>query len=203
MFSIRREQGRLAEVAPVIKRLIDENPNEKAWLPGFTLIAAELGFATSARRRLRELAEAGFEMPADARRSASLSYVAEAATLLDDQEAAATLYELLSAYSLMTITTGIVTVCYGAASRYLGMLAATLGDFDRSEAHFEHALGMNTGFRGRPWLAHTQAQYAILLRRRARRGDSQRAETLSNEAWKIASELDMVLLKRRLQSEIQ
>jgi class 3 adenylate cyclase/tetratricopeptide (TPR) repeat protein len=203
MFSIRREQGRLAEVAPVIKRLIDETPNEKAWLPGFTLIAAELGFATSARRRLRELAEAGFEMPADARRSASLSYVAEAATLLDDQEAAATLYELLSAYSLMTITTGIVTVCYGAASRYLGMLAATLGDFDRSEAHFEHALGMNTGFRGRPWLAHTQAQYAILLRRRARRGDSQRAETLSNEAWKIASELDMVLLKRRLQSEIQ
>ena len=44
MFSIRREQGRLAEVAPVVKRLIDEKPNEKTWLPGFALIAADLGF---------------------------------------------------------------------------------------------------------------------------------------------------------------
>ena len=44
MFSIRREQGRLAEVAPVVKRLIDEKPDEKAWLPGFALIAADLGF---------------------------------------------------------------------------------------------------------------------------------------------------------------
>ena len=44
MFSIRREQGRLAEVAPIVKRLIDEKPDEKAWLPGFALIAADLGF---------------------------------------------------------------------------------------------------------------------------------------------------------------
>jgi predicted ATPase/class 3 adenylate cyclase len=203
MFSIRREQGRLADVAPVIKRLIDENPGEKAWLPGFALIAAELGFTAPARRRLDELAETGFEMPADAKRSASLSYIAEVAALLDDQNAAATLYELLSAYGLMTITTGIVTVCYGAASRYLGLLAATLGDFDKAEAHFEHALQMNAAFRCRPWHAHTQAQYAKLLRRRARRGDSERADSLSNEAWKTAAELDMVLLQQKLQMRIQ
>ena len=143
MFSIRREQGRLAEVAPVIKRLIDENPDEKAWLPGFALIAADLGFEEPARRRLREMAETGFEMPFDAKRSASLSYVAEVAVLLGDAEAAARLYELMSVYRHMTITAGIVTVCYGAASRYLGMLAATLGEFDKAEAHFEHALEMN------------------------------------------------------------
>src|SRR6201986_5085893 len=41
MFSVRREQGRLAEVAPVVRRLIDEKPGEKAWLPGFALIAAD------------------------------------------------------------------------------------------------------------------------------------------------------------------
>ena len=44
MFTIRREQGRLSEVAPVVKRLIAENPDETAWLPGFALIAADLGF---------------------------------------------------------------------------------------------------------------------------------------------------------------
>jgi class 3 adenylate cyclase/tetratricopeptide (TPR) repeat protein len=52
MFSIRREQGRLAEVAPVVKRLIDEKPDEKAWLPGFELIAR--------RPRLRGAGAAAF-----------------------------------------------------------------------------------------------------------------------------------------------
>ena len=40
MFSIRREQGRLAEVAPVIKRYVDEHPDEVTWVPGFALVAA-------------------------------------------------------------------------------------------------------------------------------------------------------------------
>jgi uncharacterized protein HemY len=68
----------------------------------------------------------------------------------------------MSVYQHMTITAGIVTVCYGAASRYLGMLAATLGEFDRAEAHFEHALDMNARMGARPWLAHTKAEYALL-----------------------------------------
>jgi class 3 adenylate cyclase/tetratricopeptide (TPR) repeat protein len=203
MFSIRREQGRLAEVAPIVKRLIDEKPNEKEWLPGFALIAADLRFDEAARRRLRELAETDFEMPFDAKRSASLSYVAEVAAMLGDSNAAERLYELMSVYRHMTITAGIVTVCYGAASRYLGMLAATLGEFDKAETHFEHALEMNQRIGARPWLAHTKAQYALLLRRRGGGGDSERAERLANDAWKIAAELDMVLLKRRLQPRIQ
>jgi len=136
MFSIRREQGRLAEVAPVVKRLIDEKPNEKIWLPGFALIAADLGFETPARRRLHELAETGFDMPFDAKRSASLSYVAEVAFLLGESDAAERLYELMSGYRHMTITAGVATVCYGAASRYLGMLAATLGEFNKAGVHF-------------------------------------------------------------------
>ena len=202
MFSVRREQGRLAEVAPVMKRFIDESPDETTWLPGFALIAAELGFEEPARRRLRELAETGFEMPRDAKRSASLSYVAEVATLLGDAETAARLYELMSVYRYMTITAGIVTVCYGAASRYLGMLAATLGEFDRAEAHFEHALDMNARMGARPWLAHTQAEYALLLRRRGGKGVSERAEALATEAWKVAAELDMVRLKKRIQAKV-
>jgi tetratricopeptide (TPR) repeat protein len=202
MFSIRREQGRLAEVAQVVKHFIDENPDEKMWLPGFALIAADLGFEEPARRRLRELAETGFDMPFDAKRSASLSYVAEVAALLGDAETAARLYELMSVYQHMTITAGIVTVCYGAASRYLGMLAATLGEFDKAEAHFEHALEMNARIGARPWLAHTKAEYALLLRRRGGKGVSEHAEALANEAWEIAAELDMVRLKQRLQPKV-
>jgi class 3 adenylate cyclase/tetratricopeptide (TPR) repeat protein len=202
MFSIRREQGRLAEVAPVVKRFMEESADGTTWLPGFALIATDLGFEEPARRRLRELADAGFEIPFDAKRSASLSYVAEVATLLGDAETAARLYELMSVYQHMTITAGIVTVCYGAASRYLGMLATTLGEFDKAEAHFEHALDMNARIGARPWLAHTKAEYALLLRRRGGKAVSERAEVLANEAWEIAAELGMVRLKRRLQAKV-
>ena len=49
---------------------------------------------------------------------------------------------------------------------------------------------MNERIGARPWLAHTKAQYATLLKRRSgRRGDSERAEILANEAWEIAAEL--------------
>ena len=202
MFSIRREQGRLAEVAPIVKRLVDEKPAEKAWLPGFALIAADLGFEEPARRHLRELAETRFELPFDAKRSTSLSYVAEVAVMLGDFDAAARLYELMSVYQHMTIAAGIVTVCYGAASRYLGMLAATVGEFDKAEAHFEHALEMNVRMGTRPWLAHSKAEYARFLRRRGVSGDNERAEVLASEAWAIAAELDMVLLKWRLRPKI-
>ena len=102
----------------------------------------------------------------------------------------------------MTITAGIVTVCYGAASRYLGMLAATLGEFDEAQGHFEHALAMNAAMGARPWLAHTKAEYALLLRRRGGRGVPERAERMANEAWEIAAKLDMVRLKQRLQANV-
>jgi class 3 adenylate cyclase/tetratricopeptide (TPR) repeat protein/ABC-type lipoprotein export system ATPase subunit len=199
MFTIRREQSRLSEVAPVIKHFIEENPDETTWLPGFALIAADLGYRDAAQRRLSELARNGFAMPLDAKRSASLSFISEVAVSLGDTEAAQTIYDLMLAYKDMTITAGVATVCFGAASRYLGMLSAALGDFEKAAEHFEHALEMNAASGSRPWLAHAQAEYANLLLKIGGKKAVKRATTLSEQAWAIASELDMVRLKKRLQ----
>jgi tetratricopeptide (TPR) repeat protein len=199
MFTIRREQSRLSEVAPVVKHLIEENPDETTWLPGFALIAADLGYRDAAQRRLNELARTGFAMPLDAKRSASLSFISEVAVSLGDQEAAQTIYDLMLAYKNMTITAGVATVCFGAASRYLGMLSATLGNFEKAAEHFEHALEMNEASGSRPWLAHTQAEYANLLLKIGSQKALERASSLSEQAWEIAAELDMVRLKKRLQ----
>ena len=199
MFTIRREQARLSEVAPVIKHFIEENPDETTWLPGFALVAADLGYRDAAQRRLNELARTGFAMPLDAKRSASLSFVAEVAVSLGDTEAAQAIYDLMLVYKDMTITAGVATVCFGAASRYLGMLAVALGDFQKATEHFEHALEMNGASGSRPWLAHTQAEYANLLLKIGNKKALQKASSLSEQAWKIAAELDMVRLKKRLQ----
>jgi tetratricopeptide (TPR) repeat protein len=198
MFAIRREQGRLAEVAPVVKHLIEQDSGKATWLPGFALVATDLGYLDAAQRRLDQLAENGFEMPLDARRSTSLSFLAEVAATLGDIEAAQTLYDLLLAYEEMTITAGVSTVCFGSASRFLGILSATLGNFSRASRHFEHAIAMDSASRSRPWLAHAQADYASLLLKVGDKKSIAKAMALSDLAWATAGELDMVRLKRKL-----
>ncbi|MGX5849171.1 adenylate/guanylate cyclase domain-containing protein [Mesorhizobium sp. PL10] len=199
MFAIRREQNRLSEVAPIIKLLIDEHPDETTWLPGFALVAADLGYRDAAQRRLSELARIGFAMPLDAKRSTSLSFVGEVAVSLGDIEAAQMIYDLMLPYKGMTITAGVTTVCFGAATRYLGMLSAALGDFEKAAEHFEHALKMNAASGSRPWLAHTQAEYANLLMKTGSKKATERAMSLSEQASATAAELGMVRLQKRLQ----
>ena len=200
MFSIRREQGRLAEVAPIIKHFVEEDPHRAAWRPGFALIASDLGFIDAARRRLAEHAEEAVQVAFDAKRSTSLSYLAEVAVAVDDVASARRLYDLMLDYQHMTITAGVATVCYGSASRYLGMLAVTMGDREIAAEHFEHALTMNAALGARPWLAHTQAEYACLLARRGAQDGIKQAEALTTEALATAAELGMARLQRRLQT---
>jgi tetratricopeptide (TPR) repeat protein len=200
MFSIRREQGRLAEVAPIIKRFIEDEPQQASWRPGFALIASDLGFIDAAKRRLAEHAAEDFQFFHDGKRSTSLSYLAEVAVAVDDVASAQRLYDLMLEYQHMAIAVGVATICYGSASRYLGMLAATLGDHNAAAGHFERALTMNATLGARSWLAHTQAEYARLLRGRGDRSSIVRAESLANAAWATAAELGMVRLQRRLQT---
>ncbi|NKK03212.1 AAA family ATPase [Rhizobium leguminosarum bv. viciae] len=202
MFAIRREQSRLSEVAPIMKLLIEENPEEVTWLPGFALVAFDLGYREAAQRRLSELARTRFALPIDGKRSASLSFLTEVAAGLGDADAAQTLYELMLDYKEMTVTIGMATVCFGAASRYLGVLAAALGEFDRAPKHFEHALEMNSAIGSRPWLAHTQADYADFLMKIGSRAAIKRAMSLFEHARSTAAELGMVRLQQRLKPTI-
>ena len=202
MFSVRREQGRLAEVAPIIKRLIDDNPGDAAWKPGFALIASELGYAEPAQRMLNELADIDFTFPLDAKHSTTLSYLAEVCAALEDERHAEVLYELLKPYEDMTITAGVMTVCLGSANRFLGQLASTLGDWSLAERHFSAAISMDHRMRARPWLAHTQHRYASMLRRRNRQGDIELAHDLLEQSMTTANDLNMVLLKSQLHSHI-
>jgi tetratricopeptide (TPR) repeat protein len=155
-----------------------------------------------ARRELARVRDEGLERFRYTLWLASLTYLADAARATDDIATAALVYPELLPLGGAAVMIGHGVACYGAADRYLGMLAATLGEFDKAEAHFEDALEMNDRIGARPWLTHTKAQYALLLRRRGRRGDGERAEALANEAWEVATELDMALLKRRLQPKI-
>jgi predicted ATPase/class 3 adenylate cyclase len=200
MFTIRREQGRLSEIAPIFRHFIDSG-NLRTWKPGFAVIAAELGFKPQAQKLLDELRETGFALPMDAVRSTTLSYLADVCAALDDAVSAHALYALLVPYRHMTVTAGVVTVCYGSAGRFLGELAEVLTDWDRAEQHFEEAIEMDRNMQAYPWLAHTQHRFARMLRRRSRRGDLERAEVLLNESWTTACRLKMTALMDRIREQ--
>jgi tetratricopeptide (TPR) repeat protein len=200
MFTIRREQGRLAEVAPVLRRFIDENPRDTAWRPGLALIASDLGFDQAARNTFEDLAAAGFAFPIDAKWSVTISYLAEVCARLGDVPRAAELYDLLSPYRDLTIIAPVATVCCGSAAHYLGLLASVIGDWTRAKEHFEGALAMNEQLQAWPWLAHTQQEFAAALLTRAGHGDPIRAAHLLAAATETAQRLGMTSLLQRIRS---
>jgi len=201
MFTIRREQKRLHEVAPVIKRLMTDNPEDISWKPGFGLIAAELGYKDAAERVLEELAETGFELPRDAMYSTTLSYLADICVAVQSLEHSKSIYELLLPYRELTITAGATTVCTGAGARRLGNLAALMGDWAISEQMFETAIKIDTRMASQPWLAYSKADCAAALRRRGRKSDLHQVIQLEAEALATAQNLDMVALASRLEGQ--
>lgn len=196
MFGIRREQGRLGELAPVV-RMLDGGARDGAWRPGLAVLYSELGMADDARRELQRLVAEGLGGLRPALWLASLAYLTDVCATTGDADAAEALYQELAAYSGGNVMVGHLVACYGAADRYLGMTAATLGDWDRAEAHFQSALALNTRLGARTWLAHTAHEYARMLLARARGDDRSHARALLGVTVGLAQAIGMPTLLRR------
>ncbi len=196
MFSVRREQGRLAELAPATRILAGEASRDGPWRPGLIAVLAELGMEAEARRELERLAAAGLDGFRASLWQASLAYLADSCAALGDERMAALVYPELEPLAGGNVMIGHLVACYGAADRYLGMLAATLGEEERAEEHFERALELNRRMRAPTWVAHTAWQYGRLLA--GRPGGRRRAEALFGEAGELAARIGMESLSDRL-----
>jgi DNA-binding CsgD family transcriptional regulator len=196
MFGVRREQGRLAELAPLV-RLLDAETRDGAWAPGLVVLLAELGMEDDARRELQRILDAGLGALRPTLWLASLVYLADACAALDDADTAAVLYPELLDYSGSNVMVGHLVACYGAMDRYLGMTAAVLGDFERAEEHFHAALALNTRLGARTWLAHTAFWYARMLLARNGRDDRSHARGQLGLAVGLAQTIGLPGLARR------
>ena len=199
MFTLRREQGRLHELAPVVRHFVQQHGAASTWRPGLALIYSELGREREARAAFEQLAAHDFaDLPQDSLWLTCMAYLAEVCAFLGDARRAATLYRLLLPYNGYTVVVGGAYVCYGAAARYLGVLAATMERWEDAAQHFEDALAMNARMGARPWLAHTQHQYAVMLLARHQPGDRDKAMPLLQEALTTARALGMHALEKRI-----
>jgi DNA-binding CsgD family transcriptional regulator len=196
MFSIRREQGRLEELAPVM-RMLASGERDGAWRPGLVAVLAELGMEEEARRELARIRERGLHELRVSLWLASLTYLADACAALRDVEFAAELYPELLPHAGSNVMVGHLVTCYGAADRYLGMLAGVLGEWTQAEAHFEAALELNRRLGARTWLAHTSFEYARMLLARRPGRDRTRATALLGEAMSLAEPIGLNSLAAR------
>ena len=199
MFTLRREQGRLHELAPAVRHFVQQHGAAAAWRPGLALIYSELGREREARAEFEHLARHDFaDLPRDGLWMACMTYLAEVCAFLGDARACCHPVPALAALCRTHGVIGNATACYGAASRYLGLLATTMERWEDAAQHFEDALAMNARMGARPWLAHTQHEYADMLLARNQPGDRDKAMALFNEALTTARELGMRALEARI-----
>jgi DNA-binding CsgD family transcriptional regulator len=197
MFSLRREQGRLAELASVIRILAGSEREDGPWRPGLVSLLVELGMESEAKRELARIASAGLEPLRESLWLASLTYITDACAALGSEAVAELVYPELAPLAGTNVMVGHLVAYYGAADRYLGMLAATLGEWERAEEHFERALELNARMDASTWLAHTQYEYARMLLLRGSEPHGQ-ARALLARADQLAARIGMGALRKRI-----
>jgi len=198
MFSIRREQGRLAEVEGAVRGFIDLYPAIPAWRAALALLLVELGRPDEARAAFEAVAGDGFAaFPRDANWLIAITLVAEVCGALGDAGRAGELYALLEPYAGRNVVVGRNATCNGSASRLLGVLAAVQGQYSVAEKHFAAAQEMHVVMGTKPWYARTQVDSAEMLLARRGPGDVERATQLLADAILVADALGMVVLAER------
>jgi DNA-binding CsgD family transcriptional regulator/tetratricopeptide (TPR) repeat protein len=194
MFSIRREQGRLPELAPLIRMLASGERPGGTWRPGLAVTFAELGMDDEARAELDRIAGEGLAPLRESLWLASLTYLADACVVVDHGPMASILYPELASHTGTNVTIGYGVMSYGAADRYLGMLASILGEPELAERHFDAAMELNRVMGADTWLAHTAYEYGRLLLAH----DGDRAGALLGEAASLAERIGMPALLGRI-----
>jgi DNA-binding SARP family transcriptional activator len=184
-------RGSVQEVESLVRNLVTEYPTRPAFRCALAHLELELGGAELAGQMLQQLtADECAALPFDLEWLYGMSLLAETCARLDDAETAAVLYRLLlpwSAFNAVDVPEGM----RGSVARYLGLLASTIERVDKACCHFEDALQMNERMGARPWLAHSQDDYARTLLARGGPGDAEMAERLLEAALSMYRELGM------------
>lgn len=191
---IRLEQGRLGELRDAWQGIVDRFSQAgfgRAWL---ALADAELGREDDARRSLRSRTEDLSALPRGGLLLPTLAVTSIAAAHLDDPGAAATVYPILLPYAGRSIVIPMPhpVMCFGSASLYLGLLAATMSQWAEAVEHFESAILANTRLGARAFLARTRYEYARMLIRRGRAADRKQVLVLLGQAEATAAASGMV-----------
>jgi tetratricopeptide (TPR) repeat protein len=198
MVTLRREQGRLAEIVEFAEAAAVSHRGAALGC-ALAYIYGELGRLDDARRVYEPFASSGFTgIPRDRMWLTAVTVLAQVAFEIDDRERAAILYEMLKPVAHRNVVIGEGMAAYGPAAFQLGLLAVVLRRLDVAEAHFDFTLAMNRRLRARGYIAQTLRGQAVMLLARDAPGDRAHARAVIAEALATAEALDMRALRERL-----
>ncbi len=181
MFMVRRETGALESFGS----FLDGTETFTArWVPGLLALYTEVGQETGMRRALRHLLDRDLTSRShEAQWPMELVFLTDAALALRDVESARRLQPLLMTYRGMNLVSGTMVATFGSADRYLGRVAALLGDTEAAERHLDAALEMDRRMHSVVHTAETLGQMSLLA---AVTGRYERAEACAREALDLA-----------------
>ena len=166
MFMIRREQGRLEEMRPILDVIRTLSPQEPIWRPGLALAYSELGLVDDARQIMNELAVDGFRtVPRDSLWPVALSFLAETCIQLADVEIAPALLTELEPFGGRTLTAAF-SAGAGPTDRPRAGLAELVGRHEVADALIVDALALADRSGSPLWRARVEEMWAWILRRR-------------------------------------
>jgi len=202
--ALRREQEGLKAMEAALREEAEVTPS--AFWPALLAIAhSEAGLSTKARGEFEGSAARDFvDLPRDGQWLALVALLSRACNLLRDGHRAATLYEMLLPYAGRNVAPGGFSDYHGSTSHYLGLLAATMERWEEAGEHFKAAVEMNTKMGAKPWVAHSQHDYAAMLLRRDEPGSRKDALELASQALETAQKLGMsALIEKALSLKLQ
>jgi len=203
VFTLRRQQGRIAELLPTMESLIGGRSASPTWSAALALGRVEAGDVEAGRRRYEAIAARDCAaVPRDWYWFMTMALLAETCAALGDGDRAPRLYELLAPFADRYVQV-IYTACWGSAHRHLGLLAGVSERFDVAEEHFGAALDADERIGAVLMTAETQCAYGELLARRDASGDRERAAQLAALAEQVAAERDLEGLRRRARALVE
>jgi DNA-binding SARP family transcriptional activator len=195
MFLIRREQGRLAGLAPALRAAVRLNPDALLWGPGLAALYTELGRLDDARREFEAVLSAGLtSFPTDGSRELCVGLLAEVCAELGDEQRAPWLLEQLRPCQGKFLVFLASAVSLGPADRLLGMLASTADRSEDAERWHRAGLQFARNLDSPMWIGHCLYDYAVHLMD----SDRSEAERMLAEAAAICDKHNLPRLRQRV-----
>lgn len=159
MFLFRREQGRLSEVAPLMRAASRLDSQNEMWRPGLAALHLELGQRDEARAAYEEVISQGAGNRGEASPELALALTAEVCAALGDVERATVLVNRLRPCRGKFLAFLGCSAGLGPADRLLGMLASTAGRAEDAERWHRSSLELARHMNSPLWVAHCLHDY--------------------------------------------
>ncbi|HXQ58587.1 MAG TPA: AAA family ATPase [Acidimicrobiales bacterium] len=200
---VNLQRGSMGDMVALLEQMVADAPDVAGTVTAALALAhAEADSIDGARRRLQELAAAGFDLPFDPLWMTGMGFYAEAAITCGEAAFAGPLFERLAPWADQWCTVGTCTA-EGPVSYWLGGLATVLGRYDEADGYFSRATATSRRVGAKFFAARSQLLWGRMLLERRAPGDADRAHDLLSMARTAAAEHGYANVERRATEALQ